>query len=32
VEVLIFDGPGSPVAYVVSAGDCSLVGKLSLGG
>lgn len=30
VRVLVFEGPGGPVAYVVSAGDCSLVRKQPL--
>jgi hypothetical protein len=31
VEILIFDGPTGPVAYVVSTADCSLVRKQTLG-
>jgi hypothetical protein len=31
VEILIFTGPGQPVAYVVSTADCSLVRKQTLG-
>lgn len=31
VEILIFDGPGTPVAYVVSTADCSLLREQTLG-